>query len=145
MLNLEKYKVLLASNSPRRRELLTQLCIEFEIAPAIEIDECFPTQNYVLLLCGLFYARALPSTSHKELSSLTSMCLVGVTQTVVFLIKKSSVVVRTAAGRTRPLTRIVGVAQTVACFLKKHCRDRRPRRSILVTFYAFITQMTAKP
>lgn len=42
MLNLEKYKVILASNSPRRRELLAQLCVEFEVAPSIEIDECYP-------------------------------------------------------------------------------------------------------
>lgn len=40
--NLNKYQVLLASASPRRRELLSQLCIEFDIAPTIEIDESFP-------------------------------------------------------------------------------------------------------
>lgn len=40
--NLDKYQVLLASASPRRRELLGQLGIKFEIATPIEVDESFP-------------------------------------------------------------------------------------------------------
>lgn len=40
--NIEKYQVLLASASPRRRELLGQLGIEFEIATPIEVDESYP-------------------------------------------------------------------------------------------------------
>ena len=40
--NLEKYKVLLASASPRRRELLGQLGVKFEIATPIEVDESYP-------------------------------------------------------------------------------------------------------
>lgn len=39
--NLYKYEVLLASASPRRRELLSQLSIDFEIAPSIDIDESY--------------------------------------------------------------------------------------------------------
>lgn len=41
--NLYKYEVLLASASPRRRELLAQLNIDFEIAPYIDIDESYPS------------------------------------------------------------------------------------------------------
>ena len=41
--NLYKYEVLLASASPRRRELLAQLNIDFEIAPSIDIDESYPS------------------------------------------------------------------------------------------------------
>lgn len=65
MLNLEKYKVLLASNSPRRRELLTQLCIEFEIAPAIEIDECFPRTMPIKEVAS--YLSCLKANAYKSL------------------------------------------------------------------------------
>lgn len=41
--NLQKYNILLASKSPRRLELLKMLNIPFEIAPAIKIDETYPT------------------------------------------------------------------------------------------------------
>lgn len=40
--NIEKYQVLLASASPRRRELLGQLGVKFEIATPIEIEESYP-------------------------------------------------------------------------------------------------------
>ena len=39
--NLDKYQVLLASASPRRKELLGQLGVGFEIATPIEIDESY--------------------------------------------------------------------------------------------------------
>ena len=41
--NLEKYKVVLASNSPRRKELLSGLGIEYIIKTLPDIDESFPT------------------------------------------------------------------------------------------------------
>lgn len=40
--NLNKYKVILASNSPRRRELLAGLGIEFEVRVLPDIDEDYP-------------------------------------------------------------------------------------------------------
>lgn len=40
--NLDKYKIILASNSPRRKELLGQLGIEFCIRTKSGIDESFP-------------------------------------------------------------------------------------------------------
>ena len=36
------YKVILASNSPRRRELLTSLGLGFELAPSLDVDESYP-------------------------------------------------------------------------------------------------------
>ena len=40
--NLEGYRVFLASASPRRRQLLSMLDIEFETAPVIDIEESYP-------------------------------------------------------------------------------------------------------
>ncbi len=40
--NLSRYRILLASHSPRRRELLQMLGIDFEIAANIEVDESYP-------------------------------------------------------------------------------------------------------
>ena len=41
--NLKKYKVILASNSPRRKELLSGLGIEYIVKTMPDIDESFPT------------------------------------------------------------------------------------------------------
>lgn len=40
--NLDKYQILLASASPRRRELLQQLGVKFQIAPSLEVEENYP-------------------------------------------------------------------------------------------------------
>ena len=40
--NLKKYKVILASASPRRRELLRGLDIDFEVRALPDVDESFP-------------------------------------------------------------------------------------------------------
>ena len=40
--NLKKYKVVLASASPRRRELLAGLDVEFEVRALPDVDESFP-------------------------------------------------------------------------------------------------------
>ena len=40
--NLKKYHLLLASNSPRRRELLSQLRIPFNVINLGGIDESYP-------------------------------------------------------------------------------------------------------
>ena len=40
--NLSQYKIVLGSNSPRRRELLAGLDIEFEVQTIPGIDESFP-------------------------------------------------------------------------------------------------------
>ena len=40
--NLDNYKCYLASKSPRRQQILSMIDIDFEIAPAIDIDESFP-------------------------------------------------------------------------------------------------------
>ena len=40
--SLNKYKVVLASNSPRRKELLSGLGIEYEVKTLADVDESFP-------------------------------------------------------------------------------------------------------
>ena len=45
--NLDKYKVILASNSPRRRELLSGLDIDYTVRVMDDIDESYPDN----LLC----------------------------------------------------------------------------------------------
>ena len=40
--NLNKYHVILASNSPRRRELLSGLGIDFEVKVLPDIEENYP-------------------------------------------------------------------------------------------------------
>ena len=40
--NLNKYKIILASNSPRRKELLSGLGIRYEVKTLPDIDESFP-------------------------------------------------------------------------------------------------------
>lgn len=41
--NLAGRKLILASMSPRRRALLSNLALEFELAPAIDVDENYPS------------------------------------------------------------------------------------------------------
>lgn len=40
--NLKKYKVILASNSPRRKELLAGLGVDYEVRTLPDIDESYP-------------------------------------------------------------------------------------------------------
>lgn len=40
--NLESYKIVLASNSPRRRELLSGLGIQYEVKVLPDVDESYP-------------------------------------------------------------------------------------------------------
>lgn len=40
--NLKNYKVILASNSPRRKELLAGLGVEYEVRTLLDVDESYP-------------------------------------------------------------------------------------------------------
>lgn len=40
---LKNYRLILASNSPRRRQLLADCGLAFECAPKFECDECYPS------------------------------------------------------------------------------------------------------
>lgn len=41
--NLKKYKVILASNSPRRKDLLAGLGVEYEVRTMPDVDESYPS------------------------------------------------------------------------------------------------------
>lgn len=64
MKNLDRYKILLASKSPRRHELLAMLDIPFEIAPSVEVEEVYPAEiplNKVPLYLSALKAQAYSS------------------------------------------------------------------------------------
>ena len=42
--NLKKYRIILASASPRRRELLSGLGVDFEVRVLPDVDESFPQE-----------------------------------------------------------------------------------------------------
>lgn len=64
--NLNKYRILLASKSPRRRELMKMLDIPFEIADMIEVEESYPSDlparevpSYLAALKAAAYATVI--------------------------------------------------------------------------------------
>lgn len=64
--NLKKYRILLASKSPRRRELMRMLDIPFEIADMIEVEESYPSDlparevpSYLAALKAAAYATVI--------------------------------------------------------------------------------------
>ena len=44
--NLKKYKIILASNSPRRQELMTGLGVEYVVKTLPDVDESYPSTLY---------------------------------------------------------------------------------------------------
>ena len=60
--NLEKYHIILASNSPRRRELLGGLDIKFEVKVLPDIEESYPDDLSVSQIAVA--VQLLPSSDH---------------------------------------------------------------------------------
>ena len=42
ILHLDRYRIMLASASPRRHELLKMIGVEFTVAPSVEVSEVYP-------------------------------------------------------------------------------------------------------
>ena len=40
--NLNRYKIVLASNSPRRKELMTGLGVDYVVKTLLDVDESYP-------------------------------------------------------------------------------------------------------
>lgn len=67
--NLNRYKILLASKSPRRRELLTQLRVPFNVITIGGIDESYPKDLPALevpLYIGMAKARVYAAHIHEN-------------------------------------------------------------------------------
>lgn len=81
--NLDGYDLLLASASPRRRQLMALLNIDFKTVPAIEVDESFPKlsdANDIPLLLSQVKAEAYSSFFRQ-----TANALIVTADTVVIL------------------------------------------------------------
>ncbi len=69
--NLDKYKIILGSNSPRRKTLLAGLDLEFEVRTMPDIDESYPEglqpEEVPLFIAGNKSAAFLPFIRDNEL------------------------------------------------------------------------------
>ena len=79
--NLEKYRILLASASPRRRELISMLDIPYQLAPAREIEEVYPdtlkpekVSGYLAALKAEAYRPAIGSDDLVITADTTVIC-----------------------------------------------------------------------
>lgn len=66
--NLSKYKLKLASKSPRRRQLLSDLGIEFSVVTDIEVNETYP-DNLIDNEIALFLAQKKARAYQKKLQN----------------------------------------------------------------------------
>lgn len=65
--NLKKYKIVLASNSPRRKQLLEQLGLEFNTRVIKDIDETYPIDMYADDIAA--YISAKKADTYRETMS----------------------------------------------------------------------------
>lgn len=69
--NISDYRVVLASGSPRRRELLAMLGVEFEVSPIKGLEETYPStlpaEEVAVFLSRLKAEAVLPTLSDNEL------------------------------------------------------------------------------
>lgn len=69
--NLQKYKIVLASNSPRRKELLSGLGLDFEVRIIQDIDESYPdsllTDDIPLFIANEKRKAYTPTLAENEL------------------------------------------------------------------------------
>ena len=77
--NLSKYHIVLASNSPRRRELLSGLGIDFEVRVLADIDESFPETLPLCEIAG--YISAVKAEAYRR--SMSDNDLIITADTVV--------------------------------------------------------------
>lgn len=79
--NLEKYDVILASNSPRRKELLAQLDVPFRVHVLKDIDESYPADLPVASVP--LYLSQKKAEGHKSLIKSNEMIITA--DTIVLL------------------------------------------------------------
>lgn len=107
--NLKKYNLLLASKSPRRRELLGMLDVPFGIAPAIEVDEVYPSTLPAHEIPE--YLAKLKASAYQKLIKDNELIITA--DTVVILGDRVLGKPENAAGAKRMLQELSGREHTV--------------------------------
>lgn len=79
--NLDRYRILLASGSPRRKELLGMLGVEFTRPPVIDIPETYPTSLPATEVAQ--YLAVKKAEAYRHLLSPSDLCITA--DTVVIL------------------------------------------------------------
>jgi septum formation protein len=118
--NLQKYQVILASNSPRRKELLSGLGIEYQVRTLANIDESYPTHlqgEEIPLYISRAKAKAYAATMHPDELIITADTIVWLEGKVYGKPKDEADarrMLRDLSGRTHQV--ITGVSLTTASF-----------------------------
>jgi septum formation protein len=118
--NLQKYQVILASNSPRRKELLSGLGIEYQVRTIADIDESYPTHlqgEEIPLYISRAKAKAYAATMHPDELIITADTIVWLEGKVYGKPKDEADarrMLRDLSGRTHQV--ITGVSLTTASF-----------------------------
>jgi septum formation protein len=118
--NLQKYQVILASNSPRRKELLSGLGIEYQVRTLADIDESYPTHlqgEEIPLYISRAKAKAYAATMHPDELIITADTIVWLEGKVYGKPKDEADarrMLRDLSGRTHQV--ITGVSLTTASF-----------------------------
>lgn len=120
--NLKKYKVILASNSPRRKELLSGLGLEYEVKVMPGIDETYPdtlpTEEVPVYIAREKAEAYRKSIAEDELiiTADTVVCIDGEVLGKPADEAEAYAMLRKLAGRTHLV--ITGVCLTIAQFQK---------------------------
>ncbi len=121
MLN-SKYKIILASNSPRRRELLAGIDVDFEVRVIPDIDESYPSSLPVDQVAGFISqkkADAYLPTLHDDELVITADTVVIVGQEVLGKPadeEEARTMLHKLSGKTHQVT-------TGVCLVTRHHRE----------------------
>ena len=111
--NLKNYDIILASNSPRRKELLQRLGLPFKVRTLFGVDESFP-ENLRGEDIALYIARKKSEAYKSSMSSNellitadTIVCLDGVVMGKPYVAENAKTILRQLSGRVHQV--ITGV------------------------------------
>jgi septum formation protein len=120
--NLNKYRIILASNSPRRKELLTGLGIQYEVKTLPDIDESYP-EGLDGMEIPAFIARS-KADAYREVMQTDELIITA--DTIVWLdgnvmgkpkdAEEAREMLRSLSGQTHQV--ITGVCLTTAVYQK---------------------------
>lgn len=121
---LDKYRIILASNSPRRKELLKGLGVNFEVRVLPDIDESYPDTVYgeeLPLYLACKKAQAYVSSLHPDELLITADTVVHIDERIILGKPKSDAeakdMLRLLSGKTHEVT--TGVALTTTSFQRR--------------------------